>query len=280
MDDEREVDVQAPRSLYTLATGPRVERADRPDVRPVEQVVLDPNDSVVGLVRPAGLRIEDTDPPWPEPPVEPAPRDDRQRRTAGVEADAARVEQLHPSGCAEVEQAARFEEELALFGEEERKAGEVDHLLVGFYLREVGAHREVRGQGRRDAELGVCPALTAEITARCLSANAIVLRLHGPTERIRVQLEIVGTVQIPEIGDRSVIVQAVEPLRPAVRAPQVFLVLASNEASDIEPELRVGPGVKPQREQGDAKLGRPSNTVARDGDLPDTVPVLVQVVDA
>src|SRR5207244_12012754 len=80
--------------------------------------------------------------------------------------------------------------------------------------------------------------------------------------------------------DRYFIVQAVEPLRAAVRAPQVFLVLASNEAPDIEPELRVGPGVKAQREQRDTKLGRPSSTVARDGDLPDTVPVLVQVVDA
>src|SRR5207247_2260581 len=50
VDDEREVDVQAPRSLHTLATGSCVERADRPDVRPVEQVVLDPNDRVVGLV--------------------------------------------------------------------------------------------------------------------------------------------------------------------------------------------------------------------------------------
>jgi len=183
-----------------LATGSCVERADRPDVRPVEQVVLDPNDSVVALVCfPPGLRVEHTDPPWPEPPVEPAPGEDRLRRTARVEADAARIEQLHPARCAEVDQAARFEEELALFGEEERKAGEVDHLLVGLHLREVGGDGEVRGQGRRDAQLGVCPALAAEITARCLPADAVVLRLHGPTERIRVQLEIVGTVH-PNCG--------------------------------------------------------------------------------
>src|SRR2546421_9376598 len=70
MDNEREIDVQAPRSLHTLATGSCVERADRPDVRPVEQIVLDPNDRVVGLVcPPPGLRVEDTDPPRPEPSV-------------------------------------------------------------------------------------------------------------------------------------------------------------------------------------------------------------------
>src|SRR5881396_1368774 len=280
MDNEREIEVQAARPLHTLATGSCVERADRPDVRPVEQVVLDPNDSVVGLVCSAGLRVEHTDPPWPEPPVEPTPGEDRHRRTARVEADAARVEQLHPAGRPQVELPARFEEKLALLGKEERKSGEIDDLLVGFYLREVGAGGDVRSQRRRDAELGVDSALAAEITARCLPADAVVLRLHGPTERIRVQLEIVGTVQIPELGDRSFIVQAVEPLRPAVRAPQVLLVLASNEAPDIEPELRVGPGVKPQREQRDAELGRPSGTVARDGDVPNTVPALVQVVHA
>src|SRR5438046_5353306 len=97
MDDEREVDVQAPRWLHTLATGSCVERADRPDVRPVEQVVLNPHDSVVGLVCPAGLRVEDTDPPRPEQSVEPTPREDRHRRTTRVEADAARGAQMDPA---------------------------------------------------------------------------------------------------------------------------------------------------------------------------------------
>src|SRR5207253_11162784 len=119
-----------------------------------------------------------------------------------------------------------------------------------------------------------------EVASGRLPADAVVLGLYGATERVRVQFEIVRAVQSPEIGDRSFIIEAVEPLRPAVRAPQVFLVLPSNEAPDIEPELRVGPGAKPQREQRDAELRRPSRTVARDGDLPDTVPVLVQVVDA
>src|SRR5213592_3326571 len=205
MDDEREVDVQAARPLHTLATGSRVERADRPEVRPVEQVVLDPNDRVVGLGCSAGLRVEDTDPPRPEPPVEPPPGEDRHRRTARVEADAARVEQLHPARRPQVELPARFEEKLALLGKEERKSGEIDDLLVGFYLREVGADRDVRGQGRSDAELGVDPALPAEIAARCLPADAVVLRLYGPTKRIWIELEIVGTVQIPEIGDRALI---------------------------------------------------------------------------
>src|SRR5438128_9296809 len=162
MDNEREIEVQAPRSLHTLATGSCVERADRPDVRPVEQIVLDPNDRVVGLVcPPPGLRVEDTDPPRPEPPVEPAPGEDRHWRTARVKADAARVEQLHPARRPQVELPARFEEKLALLGEEEGESREVDHLLVDFYLREVGAGGDVRGQRRRDTELSVDPALAA-----------------------------------------------------------------------------------------------------------------------
>src|SRR5437868_12432581 len=167
-----------------------MERADRPDERPVEEAVRHATASVVGLVCPAGLRVEDTDPPRPESSVEPAARDDRHQRTTRVQADAARVEQLHPARRPQVEFPARFEEELAFLGEEEGKSCEIDDLLVGFYLREVGADRDVRGQRRRDAELGVDPALAAQITARCLATHAVVLRLYGPTERIRVELEI------------------------------------------------------------------------------------------
>src|SRR3989442_8506505 len=150
--------------------------------------MLDAHDGVVRVVAAAGSRIEHADPPWPEPPVEPPPGEDRHRRTTRVEADAARVEQLHPARRPQVELPARFEEELALLGKEERKSGEIDDLLVGFYLREVGADRDVRGQRRRDAQLSVDSALATEIAAHCLPTDAVVLRLHGPAERIRVQL--------------------------------------------------------------------------------------------
>ena len=125
------------------------------------------------------------------------------------------------------------------------ESGEVDDLLVCFYLREVGVDSDVSRQRRRNANLGVEARLPVQVTPARLPADTVVLGLHGPAECIRIQLQIAGTVQIAEIGDRSFIVQAVEPLRPAVRAPEVFLVLPSNEAADIEPELRVGAGVKP-----------------------------------
>ena len=153
-------------------------------------------------------------------------------------------------------------------------------MLVGFHLCEVGVDGEVRGQRRGDGELGVDSGLPANVAARRLPADAVVLGLHGAAECIRVQLEIVGAVELSEVGDGSFIVQVVESLGAAVRAPQVLLVLPPNEAPDIEPELRGGAGVKPQREQRDAELRRPSFTITRDGDLPDAVPVVVQVIDA
>src|SRR5439155_27198036 len=85
-----------------------------------------------------------SDLPRAEAPVDTAACDDRHRRPAGVEPDAARVEQLHSLRRPQVEQPARLEEELALFGEKEGKPREVDDLLVGFHLREVGAGGEVR----------------------------------------------------------------------------------------------------------------------------------------
>ena len=82
---------------------------------------------------------------------------------AAVQADAPAVEQrrravavpLLPSGAAaaEVEDAAPFEEEVALLREEEAEARQVDLLLVDLDLREVGVDRDVRRQIGRDAVL-------------------------------------------------------------------------------------------------------------------------------
>ena len=56
---------------------------------------------------------------------------------------------------AELEDARVLEEEVALLGEEQAEARQVDLLLVGFDLREVGVDREVPRQPGRDAVLHV-----------------------------------------------------------------------------------------------------------------------------
>jgi len=81
---------------------------------------------------------------------------------AGVEPDAAREEHLHERRLArvalrqtELEDAGVLQEELALLGEEEGEAGEVDLLLVGLDLGEVGVEREIEREAARDPPLEV-----------------------------------------------------------------------------------------------------------------------------
>src|SRR5207253_655733 len=156
---------------------------------------------------------------------------------------------------------------------------EVDDLLVGFHLREVGAERHVGGQCRREAELGVDPALPSDKAARRLPTGAVVPGFDGTAERVGVQLEIMGPVQSAERRNRSFILQLIEPLGPSPRAPQVFLVLAPDETPDVEPELCAHPGVKPQRQERDAELGGPSRRVALRGGRPLVGLALAKVVD-
>ena len=84
---------------------------------------------------------------------------------AAIEPDAAAVKQRRrdavPSApaeshaAAELEDAAAFQEEIALLRKAQRKARQVDLLLVDFDLREVGVVGEVGGQVRRDAVLQI-----------------------------------------------------------------------------------------------------------------------------
>ena len=101
------------------------------------------------------------------PAGQPRAREDR-NRVAGVrQADAPAEEQPHvlrrvlppaaaaasataaaTAAAAELEDAGVLEEEVALLGKEQAEARQVDLLLVGFDLREVGVDGEVPGRGR------------------------------------------------------------------------------------------------------------------------------------
>ena len=86
---------------------------------------------------------------------------------APIEADAPAVEQrrrvaAEVAGAAEVEDALVLEEEVALLGEEQAEARQVDLLLVGLDLGEVGVVGEVGGQAPRDAVLHVEADVAAE----------------------------------------------------------------------------------------------------------------------
>ena len=219
MDDQGQVDIQASGPRDTRAVGPGAQRRDGADVGSVEEVVLDAHHRQVGVLAPAGLRVEETDPPRPETSVEPSAAEDRDRRAAAVEPDAARIEQLNPTRRAEVEQRSGFQEEFALFGEEEWKAGEVDDLLVGLDLSEVGVGGEVRRQCRRQPDFRIDAGLGAEERAARFAAETVVFGLDGATEGIGVHLERARAMERPEARDRALMVEVVEALRPPIRAP-------------------------------------------------------------
>src|SRR5207249_11154737 len=90
--DQRQVEVQPAGALETLAVGPGAQRRNGADVRPVEEIVLDAYDGVVGVIAPAGVRVEHADPPGPEPPIDPRAPEDRDRRATAVDPAAARGE--------------------------------------------------------------------------------------------------------------------------------------------------------------------------------------------
>src|SRR5690349_4267026 len=278
--DEWEVDVETPGPLDSLTIRSSMDRRDRTDVRAFEQIVLNAHDGVVRLVAATRLRVQHAHLPRPEPTVHATAGEDRHGRAARVEPDAARIEELHPPRRPEVEEPTRFQEEPALLREEERKPGQVDHLLIGLHLREVRADREIRRQRWRYAYLRIHAALRAEEARGGLSADAVVLGFHGAPEDVRVQLDITRPVQGAQVDDRPLLVEMIQPLGATVGLPQVFLVLPADEPPHVEPEPHVGPRVKPQGEQRNAEFRRPPGAISRYGHIPDPVPVFIQVVDA
>ena len=137
----------------------------------------------------------------PDAAGQPRAGEDR-NRVAGVrQADVPAEEQAHvlrrvlrgrrpppppPPGvaaAAELEDAGVLEEEVALLGKEQAEARQVDLLLVGLDLREVGVDREVQRQARRHAVLHVEPGV--EIAVGRGRADRV-----GAAERIRLDAQV------------------------------------------------------------------------------------------
>jgi len=132
--DERHLNVDAGGACTAVHARAGVVDENATDVRPIEEIVLHPNDAVVGLIGAAGSRIDEPDRPRALATRHASAGDDRYRFT-GLEPDAPRVEKLRPFRGAEIENAASFEEEIAFLGEERGKACEVDDLPVDLTAR-------------------------------------------------------------------------------------------------------------------------------------------------
>ena len=129
-DDERKIQVDAGRRARSRA--PRADRVDdhRGDRRSVEQIVARRGSRRRSRSRRRRCERRARRCPRARLAIDARAADDRHRRAGRVEPDATRVEELHALRRADVEQAARLEEELALLGKERRESREVDDLLI------------------------------------------------------------------------------------------------------------------------------------------------------
>ena len=182
------------------ARGGRAVGAHRADGAAGEDVALDAEHGEVGAVDAggvvgAGLDVEGADGRAPALAVEPAARQQGDL-AAAVEADAPAEEEERgiataggqpgagPAG--EGERAGALEEEVALLGEEQVEAGQVDLLFVYLHLREVGVHRQVGGQVLGEPVL--------DVAAEAGFGIAVDRRLHRAiggeaAEHVRLQLD-------------------------------------------------------------------------------------------
>ena len=138
--------------------GPALRVAILADVCSLEKIMLEAEDGVVGIILPASPRRQQAQSPWAGPSGE-ARACENWNWFSVLQADLPGVKRRQDGLPCKVEGAARFEEELSLFGEEDREAGQVDDLPVRFDLRKVRVNRKVRRESRRNTKLGIHPCL-------------------------------------------------------------------------------------------------------------------------
>ena len=106
----------------------------------------------------------------------------------------------------ERERAGALEEEVALLGEEQVEAGQVDLLFVHLDLREVGVHRQVGGEVLGEPVLDV--AADAGVGVAASSGGCTVRSVVSAAERVRLQLDGAAADRRFQAGERA------RPTRP------------------------------------------------------------------
>ena len=151
--------------------------------------------------------------------------------------------------------------------------------MVDLDLGEIGAGGEIGRDGRRHWDFHVEASLAAKKSVPDSGADTVVFRRSGSRQDIRVRLDIADAIEGAELRQLAFIEQVIQPLGPAPRTPQVLFILASDEAAHVEPESQIVPLTEAQRAERDSELGGPAGRIARYDDVPDAVPVLVEIID-
>src|SRR4029453_14034928 len=232
-----------------------------PDVCAVEKVMLETEDDVVGIIFPSGSSCQEAQGPWAGPSGE-ARACENWNWFSVLQADLPGVKRREDGLPCKVEGAAGFEEELPLFGEEDREAGQVDDLPVRLDLRKVCVDGEVDRKGRRNAKLGIHPCLgiaaaglDPTVSARPGDDAFCGGRL---SEQVRPELEISSAMHLAEPGQDTGLDQIVESLGSSPRSPKRCLVPSPDKALHIEAEHAILSSVKPERAYWYSEFRRPA----------------------
>ncbi len=174
-------------------------------------------------------------------------------------------------GCPEGERTGVLQEELTFLGKEETEPREVDLLLVGLDLGEVGSVSEVERQRLGHAVLGV--ETPVEVRVRVSFPLPTDLREGRRGERLDLQVSTLAadldSTQRP--GHRD----SVDPIPSGQGSPVTVFGLATNPPDHVQTPL-LDPAVgKPQGLERNHELGNPRFPVHANPHIPDTVPVPV-----
>jgi hypothetical protein len=204
--------------------------------------------------------------------------DNRNGLAIGSQPDGAAEEQLEfrggPAARAVVENAGAFDEELALFREEHRKPGDVEHLRVDVGLRKVGVRGEIDGEVGGDAVLQVLDAYGGHVTESVGVERLGGRMLHrGAHERLQSNPQ--TGADLAEAGQMAGLRYLVER-EPAPGIPPVGeLGLPADHAFEVDTPHRIGLARQTQDLERNLDLGHPPSLGNSGGRFPALVPVEV-----
>jgi hypothetical protein len=165
--------------------------------------MFEAQDGVIGVILPASPSRQQAQSPWTGASGE-ARACENWNWFSVLQADLPGVKRGQDGLPCKVEGAAGLEEELPLFGEEDREAGQVDDLPVRFDLRKVRVDREVRREGRRNTQLGIHPCLGIAVAGpdHTVSARPGDDAFCGGRlpEQVRAELEISSAMHLADPG--------------------------------------------------------------------------------
>ena len=203
--------------------------------------------------------------PAPERAAAPAAADLTQRTVAGARAAAA----------GEVEDAAPFQEELALLGEEQAEAGQVHLLLVRLDLREVGVPGEVGGEVLGQAVLDVEADIPIQF-GRWVGVDDG----RGSADGVRLDVEdvaLVGQLQTHQHGGVGHPEDAPASHRDGHRREVDALVVPAHDAAKLDSPDRRRSRPVAERLERDLHLDGPAALEASRAHVPYRVPVAVRI---